>query len=192
MASAAAVGEPPSNSIALVFNMKTIKAFFQPKCKHTFNLICNHAFMSYGQRLNQAIDIAEKDRNYLAAVMKVSVQSIGQVITGKSKAHTAVNCAVASRALNVDFFWLATGEGVARPVEIPMRKERDALSVEGVKHAAAFDKLTESQKRTWRTLLMTVRTAVTDAHVEQTISAPPDDSRQKLAQNDGDQHPGKK
>lgn len=141
--------------------------------------------MSYGNRLKTAMELADKDRNFLAAQMDVSVQSIGQVITGQTKAHTAENCALAAKALNVDFFWLATGKGEPRAAQPLLREERDALSLEAVKHAAAFDKLTESQKRTWRTLLMTVRSAVTDAHVAQTISAPPEDADQQTSEWNG-------
>ena len=129
--------------------------------------------MTYGERLHLAMEIAEKDRAALAAALGVSVQSIGQTITGNTNAHTAENCAKAAKFLRVDMYWLATGQGQPRTAEPPLMAERMALSVEAVKHAAAFDKLSDRQRRTWRTLLMTVRTAATDARVEQSLPPSP-------------------
>ncbi|MEM4988550.1 helix-turn-helix transcriptional regulator [Collimonas sp. H4R21] len=55
--------------------------------------------------------IAQKDRQELADGIGVSVQAIGQVIAGKTKALTAENSALAAKFLGVDIFWLATGVG---------------------------------------------------------------------------------
>ncbi|WP_295541018.1 helix-turn-helix transcriptional regulator [uncultured Pseudacidovorax sp.] len=71
---------------------------------------------TYGKRLNYALQVlAKKDRKELATAIGLSVQSIGQVITGVTKALTAENSSKAARFLRVDHHWLATGEGVARP-----------------------------------------------------------------------------
>jgi antitoxin HigA-1 len=66
---------------------------------------------NYGARLAEALQIARKDRQELADGIGVSVQAIGQVIAGKTKALTAENSALAARFLGVDIFWLATGAG---------------------------------------------------------------------------------
>lgn len=66
---------------------------------------------TYGERLEEALRWAKKDRAQLGAALQISVQAIGQVIAGKTKALTAENSAKAARFLNVDHYWLATGEG---------------------------------------------------------------------------------
>lgn len=69
---------------------------------------------TYGSRLEQALQLAGRERIELANAIDVSVQAIGQVIAGKTKALTAENSAKAARFLGVDAYWLATGEGSAR------------------------------------------------------------------------------
>ncbi|MDB5777578.1 MAG: hypothetical protein JWP38_3711 [Herbaspirillum sp.] len=85
---------------------------------------------NYGMRLDEALKLAEKDRQELADAITVSVQAISQVITGKTKALTAENSAKAANFLKVDGFWLATGEGKSRPtadtVELPDKRQRNA------------------------------------------------------------------
>ncbi len=66
---------------------------------------------NYGARLAEALQIARKDRQELADAIGVSVQAVGQVIAGKTKALTAENSALAAKFLGVDIFWLATGTG---------------------------------------------------------------------------------
>jgi hypothetical protein len=76
--------------------------------------------MNYGKRLQQALDRAQKDRNALAAELKISVQAVGQVITGGrsgTQTFNAENSTRAARFLHVEPEWLATGEG-------PMVSER--------------------------------------------------------------------
>lgn len=67
--------------------------------------------MSYGQRLKTALDHSGKGRKELAEAIGRSVQAVGDVINGKSKAFTAENNAKAAEFLKVNSFWLATGEG---------------------------------------------------------------------------------
>lgn len=67
--------------------------------------------MSYGQRLQQALDHSGKGRKALAEAIGRSVQAVGDVINGKSKAFTAENNAKAAEFLKVSSFWLATGDG---------------------------------------------------------------------------------
>lgn len=64
---------------------------------------------TYGQRLEKALQAAQKDRQQLADALGVSVQAISQVIVGKTKALTAENSARAARYLKADWHWLATG-----------------------------------------------------------------------------------
>jgi antitoxin HigA-1 len=66
---------------------------------------------NYGQRLALALQIAGKERQELADGINVTVQAIGQVIMGKTKALTAENSAFAAKFLGVNPFWLATGIG---------------------------------------------------------------------------------
>lgn len=66
---------------------------------------------TYGERLDAALRKSGKDRAQLSRGISVSVQAIGQVIAGKTKALTAENSAKAARFLSVDHYWLATGEG---------------------------------------------------------------------------------
>lgn len=66
---------------------------------------------TYGERLDVALSRSGKDRAQLSQGIGVSVQAIGQVIAGKTKALTAENSARAAKFLGVDHYWLATGEG---------------------------------------------------------------------------------
>lgn len=70
--------------------------------------------MTYGRRLAEALQLANKERKELARHLDVSVQAIGQVINGTG-ALTAFNNAHAARYLRVDPHWLATGDGEPRP-----------------------------------------------------------------------------
>ncbi|MCM2575131.1 helix-turn-helix domain-containing protein [Achromobacter xylosoxidans] len=74
---------------------------------------------TYGSRLEQALQLAGRERIELANAIDVSVQAIGQVIAGKTKALTAENSAKAARFLKVDAYWLATGEGNAQGQDVP-------------------------------------------------------------------------
>lgn len=66
---------------------------------------------TYGERLEEALKIAGRERKELCAAVGITLQALGQVISGKTKALTAENSARAARFLQVDHFWLATGEG---------------------------------------------------------------------------------
>lgn len=65
---------------------------------------------TYGSRLAEALRLAGRERQELAAAISVSVQAIGQVIMGKTKALTAENSERAARYLGVNPYWLATGD----------------------------------------------------------------------------------
>lgn len=77
---------------------------------------------TYGERLEEALRLAGCERKALCGAVGITLQALGQVISGKTKALTAENSARAAKFLQVDHFWLATGEGMARPskrVEVP-------------------------------------------------------------------------
>lgn len=120
--------------------------------------------MDYQSRLQTALNLADQDRKGLSSGIGLSVQAIGQVLSGATKAFTAENNAKAARYLKVNAHWLATGEGEPRPL---LMAEREALSTEAVEHAVAFDKLSISEKRLWRTLILAARSAASDEKVEQ-------------------------
>jgi len=97
--------------------MRSIKAFFNTERNHTLNR-CKYSFAmkstsTFGERLEEALGLAKKDRQELANALGISVQALSQVIVGKTKALTAENAARAARELGVDMMWLSTGEGEA-------------------------------------------------------------------------------
>ncbi len=71
--------------------------------------------MTYGDRLNDALQQSGKGRRELASSIGISVQAVGDVINGKTKALTAENNANAARFLSVNPSWLATGKGHRSP-----------------------------------------------------------------------------
>jgi phage repressor protein C with HTH and peptisase S24 domain len=73
--------------------------------------------MSYQDRLRQAFEASGESRAGLAGAMGISVQAVGDVLNGKTKALSAKNNFAAAHALRVDAGWLATGEGKMRPEE---------------------------------------------------------------------------
>lgn len=78
-------------------------------------IFCIVQAMSYSERLKEAMKMANFNRPMLAKATGKSVQAIGQCLTGVTGALTAENSARAASAMKVDHFWLATGEGQARP-----------------------------------------------------------------------------
>lgn len=94
---------------------------------------------TYGERLEHALQLSKRDRTALGKELGISIQAIGQVIAGKTKALTAENSARAARFLDVDHFWLATGEGA------PMsHKARGAWPFGDV---AQYESLSDEKKR---------------------------------------------
>jgi len=93
-------------------DMGAIKSCLRTFVKHTFNRRAyDRTMLSYGQRLAHALELAGRSKSDLARSLGVAAQSIGQVISGASKALSAENHSRAARVLNVDDLWLATGEG---------------------------------------------------------------------------------
>lgn len=99
------------------------------------------------------------DRAKLAKACGISVQAVGQVLLGKSKAFSADSSARAARFLRVDPYWLATGEGEPRPA--------DKLSDEAMDFARRFDKLNATERQRFSALLIASRDGVPDAQVEE-------------------------
>jgi len=66
---------------------------------------------TYGDRLEHAMRLAGRSRKELCSAVGVTLQALGQVLSGKTKALTSENSAKAARFLRVDHYWLATGEG---------------------------------------------------------------------------------
>jgi transcriptional regulator with XRE-family HTH domain len=79
--------------------------------------------MDFKERLAHAIERAKASRPQLVQALGVSSQAISQVLAGDTKALTAENTAKAARFLQVDWYWLATGEGSPEPVHWPFSAE---------------------------------------------------------------------
>lgn len=137
--------------------MLSIKAYFPAVGKNALPPGFTLPDMSYGQRLGEAMELARVDRARLAKELGISVQAVGQVLTGKTKALMADKSARAARFLKVDHYWLATGEGDARP---------PGLSEDAVAFAARYDKLNQTERTRLSALLIAARDGVSDEHVE--------------------------
>jgi transcriptional regulator with XRE-family HTH domain len=79
--------------------------------------------MDFKERLAAAIKRANTSRPKLVQALGVSSQAVSQVLAGDTKALTAENTAKAARFLQVDWYWLATGEGSPEPVHWPFSAE---------------------------------------------------------------------
>jgi transcriptional regulator with XRE-family HTH domain len=73
---------------------------------------------TYGARLEHALRLSGRERQQLADAIQISVQAIAQVIAGKTKALTAENSMRAAQFLQVNPYWLATGEGDPSPADV--------------------------------------------------------------------------
>jgi hypothetical protein len=65
--------------------------------------------MTYGARLQLAMDEAKVDRKTLASNLRITVQALGQVLGGKTKALDALHHTKAALYLHCDPLWLAAG-----------------------------------------------------------------------------------
>jgi transcriptional regulator with XRE-family HTH domain len=127
----------------------------------------------YGQRLKKALLLAgygEKSkpdelrrdaREKLAEALDISVQAVGMVLTGKTKAFAPDNSARAARFLKVDHYWLATGEGEARPP--------NTLSEEAMAFARRYDKLDAEGRAKFSAAIVLARPGVSDEEVERSM-----------------------
>lgn len=101
--------------------------------------------MTYGKRLDKALDAARKSRKELASELRCSPQAVGMVITGTG-ALSAENSARAARYLRVDAHWLATGEGSMAVGQVSGAASK--LSDDALEIAIYFDMLTDKRERT--------------------------------------------
>lgn len=81
---------------------------------------------TFADRLARALEASGKSRGDLARVLRsskgslgISDSAIGQLLDGSSKSMTAENCARAARFLEVNHYWLATGDGAMRDTYSP-------------------------------------------------------------------------
>lgn len=95
---------------------------------------------TYGTRLKIALDRKEKDRAWLADRLGISVQAVGQVMTGKTRAFAVENHERAVRELGCSGFWLATGEG---DINDANKNHHDQITAEAIKLMQA---MTQGQK----------------------------------------------
>lgn len=75
----------------------------------------------FSDRLRLAMELSQVSAPQLARSLVdqqgglgVSRQAVYQALKGDTRALSAENCARAARAMRVDMYWLATGEGVPR------------------------------------------------------------------------------
>lgn len=68
--------------------------------------------MSYADRFKQGLARPGKTRAGAAKAMGISVQAVGQIVRGETKAANAVNNATAAAYFGCDPSWLASGKGV--------------------------------------------------------------------------------
>ncbi|APB99048.1 hypothetical protein A4F89_06750 [Polynucleobacter asymbioticus] len=91
--------------------------------------------IDFGDRLQLAMTLANVSRKDLAAKLGISVQAIGMVISGQSKALTAENNAMAADCLGCKSLWLATGKGemaASKGQEIDLENNPDFPAVKKV------------------------------------------------------------
>lgn len=72
--------------------------------------------VEYKERLIEAMALATRTTKDLQRHLGVTYQAMKSLEDGKTKALSVENNARAARYLEVDAFWLATGEGSARPL----------------------------------------------------------------------------
>jgi transcriptional regulator with XRE-family HTH domain len=143
--------------------MIRIKACLRRNGKHALPACLTVLDMTtpYGERLAEAMELANlrgpDARTKLAKAVGITVQSVGQALSGATKALSAENSAKAARFLRVDHYWLATGEGEPRP---------SALSEDAIAFARIYEELDERERERWRLLVQVARNGVPDQQVE--------------------------
>lgn len=134
----------------------------------------------FGTRLTKALALADKSQRELAEELGISVQAVGQVIAGKTKAMTAENTARAARFLRVDHLWLATGEGkpqVAPEISVSERESQLLADLRSIYLRAPmiYEQLME-RIRTIAAGLAAVDAAMRGVVPEAPVGAPPSPS----------------
>lgn len=84
--------------------------------------------VDFSERLATALAHSNVSTKELRDYLGISYQAMKKLESGLSKSFTAENCARAARFLQVDLFWLATGEGnmVARAQDHPTHHVAEA------------------------------------------------------------------
>lgn len=72
--------------------------------------------LEHKDRIKQALELANKTASNLQKELGVSPAAMTYLLDGSTKSFNAANNAKAARFLDVDAFWLATGEGSPRPL----------------------------------------------------------------------------
>lgn len=121
----------------------------------------------YGRRLKIAMGLAgllEADGELkpgamakIGSALGISGAAVGMVLSGQTKQFTPENSARAARFLRVDHFWLATGEGEARP---------SGVSDEAMAWARRYDKLDSNGRAKFSAAIVLAQDGVPDAQVE--------------------------
>lgn len=102
--------------------------------------------MTYGARLQIAMDEAKVNRKTLAGKLGISVQALGQVLGGKPKALDALHHTEAALYLRCDALWLAAGG--RKPTGAPLTAEQER---------ATYDHLPAGLRTLERDIVLSVR-----------------------------------
>lgn len=81
---------------------------------------------NYGERLNDAMKLRTVSTSMLAKEIGITYQAVKKILDGKSAALSAENNAKAAKYLQINSYWLATGEDA---MAIPEASTAAALSV---------------------------------------------------------------
>jgi hypothetical protein len=71
--------------------------------------------LEHKDRLREALALASKTAGNLQKELGISPAAMTYLLDGATKSFNAANNAKAARYLDVDAYWLATGEGQPRP-----------------------------------------------------------------------------
>lgn len=97
----------------------------------------------------------------------LSVQAIGQVLTTPGRAFSAEISARVARLLRVDHYWLATGEGDAKPT--------GGLSEDAIAWARRYDRMdTESRAKFAAALTLAIPNVKTQAPEKPAVKRSPE------------------
>lgn len=124
----------------------------------------------YGKRLKIAMGLAglvepsgELKPGAMAKMgtaLGISGAAVGMVLSGQTKQFTPENSAKAARFLKVDHYWLATGEGEARPA---------GLSEDALAWARRYDKLDANGRAKFSAAIVLAQDGVPDKQVEEAM-----------------------
>ncbi len=72
--------------------------------------------LEHKDRIRKALELANKTSGQLQKELGISPAAMTYLLDGTTKAFNAANNSRAARFLDVDAYWLATGEGQPRPL----------------------------------------------------------------------------